>query len=315
MRTVLGVDLDADAPDLFDAAVPGTVLLLDADGACYRAAATAKTLGTAYRRFIQEVLTDQFLTKAASVQAHITLAGGRKADRALYPTVLPYQANRNGKSKPALLEPLRQFLAAGSEPLPDGIELTAHSYWEADDGLIMDATSTGAGCIMKSDDKDLRMARCPYWECGTGVLDVIDNRYGWIAPAYTAGHKLKVVGHGTKFFWAQMLVGDRADNVRGLGLIRGQRIAESGALEFLADINDENEAADRVLWEYARSGQDALAEAEVLWLRRSTEDSAYKYLMELALDGGLSAWMQELRAYHKRLFKLASSAEEFGYED
>ena len=308
MRTLLGVDLEADAPALFENAVPGTVLLLDADGACYRAAATVKTLETAYRRFIQEVLTDKFLTRAAAVVAHITLSGGRKANRDLYPTALPYQANRNGKSKPPLLEPLRALLESGREPLPDGVELVAHRYWEADDGIVMQSYQQRQHGIVKSDDKDLRMVQYPYYEASTGKIDIIENRFGWIKDAYTDGLKLKVQGHGTKFFWAQMLMGDRADNIRGLERLQGQRVAEAGALKFLENIDDENEAANRVLWEYARSGQNALAEAEVLWLRRDEQDSAYRYLMELELDAPLRKWLGELHDYHHELLSAAVEA-------
>lgn len=308
MRRVLGVDLDAEAPHVFGNAAPGTVLLHDADGACYRAAATAKTLGTVYRRFIQEVLADKFCTGAEYVQAHITLAGSRKADRPLYPTALPYQANRNGKSKPPLLEPLRALLASGAEPLPDGMELVAHRYWEADDGVVMESYRQGSTGVVKSEDKDLRMTPHPYYDSSTGKIDIISDHFGWIDEAYTEGMKLKVQGHGTKFFWAQMLAGDRADNIRGLERYRGRRVAEAGALEFLQGIDDENEAANRVLWEYARSGQDALAEAEVLWLRRDEQDSAFAYIMELELNAALNKWVRELHDYHKQVLAAAQEA-------
>jgi hypothetical protein len=301
MRTVLGVDLDADVEPLFDNAVPGTVLLCDGDGAAYRAAATAKTLPTVYRRFCQEILTDMFLARCETAEVYLTASGGKKAYRDLYPTWKPYQGNRNGKKKPALLEPLRQFLANEPLDLPDGIEVQVENFWEADDRLIMRACTLGDTAVLKSDDKDLRLTPGPYFDNKTSSIDRISTRFGWIGEDYTEALKLKVVGHGTKFFWAQMLMGDSADNVRGLDRLDGKLIAEAGTLEYLLPIEDENEAANRILWAYAKHKQDALAEAQMLWLRRSEDDCAYKYFCELDLDPKLRRWVDDLHQYHQKV--------------
>ncbi len=304
MGTVLGIDLSEDAEPLFDSAVPGTVLLSDGDGAAYRAAATAKTLPTAYRRFIQEILTEQFLTKTACAEVYLTASTSKKAHRALYPTWKPYQGNRNGKRKPALLEPLRQYLADNPEDLPDGIDIQMEHFWEADDRLIMRAVALGDSAVMRSDDKDLRLTPGPYYENDTGVIDRIPDRYGWIKESHTEAGTLKVKGHGTAYFWAQMLMGDTADNVRGLDRLQGRQVGARGALEFLQPLEGENDAANRILWEYARHKQDALAEAQMVWLRRSEDDCAYKYLMELDLDKSLKDWITSLHEYHQKHLKI-----------
>lgn len=302
-RQLLGVDLDS-LGDQFERTVPGRVLLLDGDGPAYRAAATAKTLPTAVRRFATEVLTDMFLTGASEVRIHLTGQGGAKAGRGLYPTAKPYQGNRKNKSKPPLLEPLREFLGSEasqeSGAVPADWYINLHRFWEADDAIIQDALVYGERGVVKSDDKDLRLTPGPYWETKTGQLDVIHNRFGWIKDGYTESLKLKVLGHGTKFFWAQMLMGDSADNVRGLSKLDGKLIAEAGTLDFLGPIDDENEAANRILWAYARNGQDALAEAQMLWLRRTEQDCAYRYLTELDLDPKLRTWLDGLHDYHRQ---------------
>ena len=148
-------------------------------------------------------------------------------------------------------------------------------------------------------------------ETKRGKLDVITDRFGWIGEDFTPSLKLKVSGHGTKFFWAQMLMGDSADNVRGLSKLDGKAVAEVGTLEFLQAITDENEAANRVLWAYARNGQDALAEAQMLWLRRSHTDCAYRYFSELDLDANLRTWINQLHDYHQAVLqqKLGDSCE------
>lgn len=302
-RTVLGVDLSA-VPPLFPDPTPGRALILDGDGAAYRAAATAKTLPTVVKRFITEVLTDQFITGAQEVRVHLTAAGGAKAGRSLYPTAKPYQGNRKGKAKPPLLEPLRELLGTPAAVEQYGVPaewcVNLHRYWEADDGMMQDAILYGKNGVIKSDDKDLRITPGPYWEIKRGRLDCIDNRFGWIGESYTESLKLKVIGRGTKFFWAQMLMGDSADNVRGIHKLEGKLCAEVGALNFLEPIESEDEAANRILWAYAKIGQDALAEAQMLWLRRSEQDCAYKYLCELNLDPKLRVWLDQLHVYHQQ---------------
>lgn len=72
---LLGVDLSG-LGEQFEQTVPGRVLLLDGDGAAYRAACTAKTLPTAVSRWMQEVLTEQFITGAQGVRVHLTGQGG-----------------------------------------------------------------------------------------------------------------------------------------------------------------------------------------------------------------------------------------------
>lgn len=303
MRKILGVDLDAEVEPLFDNAKPGRILVLDGDGACYRAAATAKTLQTVYRRFIQEILKDLFLTQSEYAIVHITASGSLKANRDKYPALQPYQGNRKNKKKPPLLEPLRYMLSNDPLDLPDNIEIIGHFHWEADDGMIMDSLLHGDSCVVKSDDKDLRMTPAPYWEISKGMIDVIPNRFGWVAESFTDGGSRKVIGHGTKFFWAQMLMGDTADHIRGLERLNGKACAEAGALAFLDGINDESDCANAVLWEFAKHGQNALAEAELLWLRRSPDDSAFKYITELGVDTELRTWLEELNDYHKRLIE------------
>lgn len=315
MIKTLGVDLSSLGHQ-FQQTVPNRVLLLDGDGAAYRAAATAKTLETAVRRFVKEILTDQFLTGAQESRVHLTGKGGQKALRPLYPTFQPYQQQRKGKSKPPLLEPLRELMgtdARSTYGFPDDIDVTLHRFWEADDALTMDSLVYGDRGVVKSDDKDLGLSRGPWWDEKRGKIDVIADRFGWIEDAYTPSLKLKIRGHGTKFFWAQMLMGDKADTIKGLSKLDGKLIAEAGTLDFLSNIDDEDEAANKILWAYARNGQDALAEAQVLWMRRSEQDCAYQYLTELNLDRDLRVWVGNLHQYHQQIIqqKLEERQDEF----
>ena len=285
------------------------ILILDADGAAYRAAATAKTLPTVLRRFCTEVLEYQFLTNSTEVRLHLTGQGGYKGGRGTYPAFKPYQGNRTNKIKPALLEPLRELLGtpeAVEMGLPEEWYCKLHRYWEADDGCMMDSYQFKDGGLVVSDDKDLRMTPYPYWEIHKAAVSTVNNRFGYVADS----ERTNPEGHGTKYFWLQMLMGDTPDNIRGLDKLDGKNCGKATALEFLQDVSCEHEAANKVLWAYAKHGQDALAEAQLLWMRRHEQDCAYRYMMELELDEPLRKWVQELHKYHERYREVHRSEEE-----
>lgn len=304
---LLGVDTSSLKPQ-FDAIVQGRTLLLDADAACYKAVNNCAKLETAIGRFVKAVLEFQFLANCSDVRIHLTSRRSRKANREWYPTVKPYQGNRKNKPKPPLLEPLRNAIAHHAS-LEDGkipVEwpVFLHDYWEADDGLVMDSAYYGDRGVVWSEDKDLNISPGPVFDLKTGRTDYIDNRYGWISECYTDSGKLKAKGHGTKFFWWQMLAGDTADNVQGITKLDGKLCGPRGALDLLLPIADENEACNRILWAYAKAGQQFLPEAEVLWLRRHPEDSAYEYIKSLDLDPKLRVWLEDQHQYHQEIFKI-----------
>lgn len=317
-KTWRGVDLTGLKPQ-FDAPVGQRTLIIDGDGPAYRAASTVKTLPTAIRRFYTLILEQQFLANCTHSRIHLTQRGCRKANRDLYPSFWRYQEKRGNSPKPALLEPLREALArafeAGDPSMPEEFWVRLHSYWEADDAIIMDGVLFKDNCVVSSEDKDMRLTAAPYYERETGLIDYIDNRFGHIRQSFTDGGTLKCLGHGTKFFWAQMLMGDSADRVRGLDRLDGKLIGAAGALEFLMPIKDEDEAADAVLRAYARSGQNPLAEAECLWLRRSELDSAYTYLSELDLHPQIRQWLDDLDGYHQKVLKQKLAEQDEGKDE
>lgn len=299
---------------MFERTVVGRTLILDADFPAYQAAATVKKLSTAITRFQTLVETERFMVNADKVEVHITPSGSTKCRRFDYPTAKPYQANREGKVAPALLLPLRQ--AIQSHEWPDHWSVMAWLDREADDGMMMQSLRHGDTCVVSSGDKDLSITPAPYWLAETGQIDRIEHRFGWIKAAQTPAGVNKVVGHGTKFFWAQMLMGDTADNVKGINRFNGALCGPVGAYQALAHVQDENEAAALVLGAYASIKQDPLAEAQCLWLRRSNEDCAYRYLQELDLPANLRTWLDALHSYHQEYLAYTAQLrdEDNGYE-
>lgn len=266
------------------AAGSGRVLLLDGDGTCYQATATAKKLDTAMRRFEQQVLEYMFLAKCESARVHLTPKGCAKNGRHLLNGVKPYQGNRKGKDKPPLLELLRSSASEVFQHHPD-IQVFSHYRWEADDALMMDCYSIHNG-VLVSEDKDLLIAPTESYDVQTGQFLTLPKgeRYGYLELKYTPAGSPRVKGKGTKFWFAQTLMGDTADNIKGILKYDNKLCGAIAAYNILDDIQSEDDAANVVLDGYRKINQNILPEAEALWLLRWEGDSAYNFLKELNLS-------------------------------
>lgn len=304
----------AGLPDQFDSTVRGRVLILDADFPAYAAAATVKTLPTALRRFQTLVETERFVTGAEEVQVHLTHKRSNKCRRFDYPTAKPYQGNREGKVAPALLHPLRDAIPL--QNWPDNWSVYLWMDREADDGMMMHSLLAGARGVVQSGDKDLRITPCPFWETELGQLSVLPDRFGaGTLRLVQLTQSQKLLGRGTLFFWAQMLMGDTADNVKGIKTLGGRLCGPAATYAALQSMQDESQAAQYVLDAYAAIKQDPLAEAQCLWLRRSNEDCAYRYLMELDLTAQMRAWLTALHSYHQEVLAIrAATRDEEKYD-
>lgn len=278
---VKGVDVAA-LPSQFDGYVQGRTLILDGDGPAYVVSSTVKRLDTAIRRFQQAVLTEMFMTKAQLCRVHFTASGSHKAGRFSIKAVKPYQGNRKGKAKPALLEPLRQAMSNPENWLEE-FDVILHHVLEADDGMMQDAYRLKGDGIIWSDDKDLRMTPYPYYDKASGVVRP-GEPFGHLEMKYTGAGTAKCVGQGPLFFWAQMLMGDTADNIQGVLRLDGKQCGPAGAYAALAKAKDINDAANTVLDAYRAIDQNPLPEGWLLWLLRYEGDTFWKYLGELELS-------------------------------
>lgn len=298
--TVRGIDLSALSEQLVTPPPSDKILLIDADFLIYKAAATVKRLDTAIRRFYQLILEEMFYSNTKTCLAYVTPTGCAKCGRYLLPTVRPYQAQRTARPELPLKQPLKRHLLSNpNEYSQHGIEVLGSYEYEADDLIVMDSYRFKERCIISSGDKDLRLSPYARLEMPAGtILPAVADSFGYIAWDET--HSFPIVGQGAKFFFAQLLAGDAADNIKGILTLNGKLCGATKAFEVINPIASAEEAAERVVGAYAAIGQDVLAEAEALWLRRHEQDSAYEYLMSLVTTPEYRSWLTQLRDYHEQ---------------
>lgn len=275
---IQGVNL-AELPPQFEQAMQGRTLILDGDGPAYAVAATTKTMPTAISRLQKEVLTGMFLARAEHAHVHFTHDSSFKAGRFLIKAAKPYQGNRKGKDKPALLAPLREAITDEANWLSE-FDVTMHEDLEADDGITMDSYRLGEQGVVMSADKDMRMTPFAYFDASTGKI-LPPDPVGSLWVSHTEGGTPKLLGHSLKFFWAQMVMGDTADNIKGLKKLDKKDVGPGGAYNLLKDITDINEVANVVIDKYREIGQNPIPEGWLLWLLRRPGDNVWTYFNEL----------------------------------
>lgn len=273
-------DLD-DMPEQFAKALPGRVLILDGDGPAYVAAATVKTVPTAVRRFQQAVLTRMFQAQAESALVHLTDEQSLKSGRFKIKGVKPYQGQRKSGGKPPLLTAVRQAATLRDNWLNE-YDVTMHYKLEADDGMMYDSYRLKEHGIISSEDKDLRMTPYYYYDLKTGITYAPDP-IGQLWMDYSTTQP-KCLGHSLKFFWAQMLMGDGADNVKGILTYDGRTCGPTGAFSALDSVHTIDDCANLVLDAYRRINQNPLPEGWFLWMLRWPGDSFWNYLNELGIS-------------------------------
>ncbi|UAW09953.1 5'-3' exonuclease [Acinetobacter phage APK86] len=291
--------------DTYKAGHQGDVLLHDGDSDCYYVCTQYRKMQTILNNFEIAIQEKMFLTGATTARVHLTPTGCAKNGRHLLNTVKPYQGNREGKQKPANLEELRNIAPDYFKDHPT-IKVFSHYDIEADDALMIDHYHYQNG-ILVSADKDLQISPHKSYNMDEGKFETLlkGDRFGWIAKKEWLTPSLKpaskIVGKGTRFFLAQMIMGDVADNVKGLIKLNGKSCGGAAALALLKDVKEEVVAVNLVLDAYRAIDQNPIPEAEALWLLRNREDSAYKYLMEHELSKDNLHFLED--CYHERIWR------------
>lgn len=269
--------------------VVGRELQYDADFACYEVADLDEPASKNFKHLLDHINMKRQLAGAETVVAHITL--GTKSGREAMATVKPYQENRDPDAPIKVrVRELRQMLA--NHDLSD-----FDMNFEADDQMIkrqharIKEHGVDSSVIM-SGDKDLWMGQG--WHCDpkTGRMYLVEG-YGKTEYREVGNVKPKLVGEGRSWFWHQMVMGDKADNIPGCEKISNNLLdryqplkskkprklgsaacGEAKAVVMLKNITTDPEAAQRVYelyWEYygAMASQRFIEQAYLLWMQRN----------------------------------------------
>ena len=231
---VNGIDLDGLAHDASAIDLPpqvkGRTVHIDADFLAYQVTAEKedgsdnKTYEDMQHNAEVAVQTLCDLAAAEFVHLHLTPSTSNKGGRFLQAIQKPYQGNREDKPKPRYLGIMREWLATRYQG-------TLHQFCEADDGMSSSqykAIAAGDSnlSIIASKDKDLCMVPGLHLDWDTGLITNCSDPFGSVSlveRVSSSGTKTKKLkGYGQKFFWAQMLIGDTADNIQGLPAVPGR---------------------------------------------------------------------------------------------
>lgn len=306
----LGIDMGAMGGGVIappDVDGESNVLLYDGDGACYVHSAGVKNIDTCYRRLEKDILTMMYLTNCDTARVHLTPKGCHKNGRHLLIGVKGYQDNRGSAKKPELLERLRDTAPHHFNDHPT-ITIVPQYEIEADDGLIIDAYSM-KNSILISPDKDLNLNPFKDYQVQDGVYRNLrtGDTFGWIERKdwlTPSGRKSsKMIGKGIKFFLAQCLMGDTADNVNGILKLDGKQCGMVGALNALEPITCPHEAVNRVIGGYREIDQNIAPEAEAMWLLRWAGDDSYKLFNEYELTTANKQFLDD--CYNSRVWKMS----------
>ena len=213
------------------------IALIDSDILCYRVGAVTEeeNENTAIET-MAVYLEDMLMFDLLDCEEHELFLTGKQNFRFDVAVTAPYKGNRKDKAKPKHLPLLREYLQVSWDAsVSDG--------QEADDDIAIRATELGEDCIIASIDKDF--LQVPGWH------------YNFV---------MKVKKHvtpeeGLRFFYKQILMGDSADNIKGI-----HRVGEVTATKMLADFTTEMQLYQCCV--EAMGEERVLENARLLWLRR-----------------------------------------------
>lgn len=168
-------------------------------------------------------------------QIYLTGEGNFREDIA---KTLVYKGNRKGVDKPPHLQEIKEYLQSEYKAIVSGGE-------EADDLIAIEATKLGYKACIASVDKDFLQVPCWHYNISKQEFSKVSEL------------------EGLRFFYSQILTGDRADNIQGVVGI-GPKKAE----KFLLDCQNEHEMFKVVLDKHGGNVDRVLEDGRLLWLRR-----------------------------------------------
>ena len=215
------------------------MILIDGDIVAYRCAfkcndESAKTACYTTGSFLSDLVSDLYtkIDGEPDYRVYLTGKGNFRNDIAV---TAPYKGNRKDKEKPVHLQAIRKYLIEEWNAVVSENE-------EADDLIAIDATSNPDSIIV-SLDKDFLQVPCKHYNFNKRTLSSVNEKEGML------------------FFYRQIIMGDKADNivgVYGIGDKKSQKL-----LEGLSEIEMFNKCV-----ELLESEERVIENARLLWLRR-----------------------------------------------
>jgi len=218
------------------------MLLIDADILGYRLGyasekdpyASEEMVNKMVKSYVQDIMR-KAKKKTTFTEAEFYLTG-RTNFRNDIATTAPYKGNRSDKAKPIFLPSIRDYLINNYNALISVDQ-------EADDAISIRATELGDDCAICSIDKDFDQV--PGWH-----YNFVKDHYYYVTPE-----------EGLFFFYRQILMGDRIDNIIGIN-----GIGEKKSAKILEGMT-EQEMYDKCV-ELHESEERVIENARLLWLRR-----------------------------------------------
>lgn len=217
------------------------IALLDSDILCYRVGfATNEENESTALETMALFLEDLLLFDLLDTDGYELFLTGKTNFRNEVAVTAPYKGNRTDKAKPVHLQLLREYLVtAWDAKVSDG--------QEADDDIAIRATELGDEALIVSLDKDF--LQVPVWH------------YNFLKKE----KKHVSVEEGLRFFYKQILMGDTADNIKGVW-----RVGPVKADKMLEGLTTEQEWYQCCV--EALGKERVLENARLLWLRRTPNE-------------------------------------------
>ncbi len=231
------------------------IALIDADIVAFRAAAVSEnddTIGACISRvdFTMERILDYLQTK----EYLGWFTGENNFRKVMWPE---YKANRKDKPLPKYLNPIKEYMV-------DRWKIRITDGWETDDELGIALTEFGDRAVCCSNDKDLKQVPGRHLN-----FTHIDH------PTFFPFNRIDEV-RGLYNFYSQMLIGDTADNIKGV-----PRIGIQTAKRVLAGSDDPKDWERIVSEHYRAHDLDYELNYYLLWIARTRE-----YLEEACEEAG-----------------------------
>lgn len=274
--------------------VTGRVLQIDGDFLAYMTSYDpTKTLEEMQHNTDAMIERLRAQSGSESVCIHLTAKGSNKGNRFNIAVQREYQGNRKDKPKPKYLNVMREWLEEDRAAI-------MHHDLEADDGMTINQHADPDNSCIATKDKDLRMVPGLQIDWDSGELNDSDEWGYLVLKEKKQKNKQitkKVSGRGNKFFWAQLLMGDTADNIQGLPWCihdvtdgKPRRIGPMHTYSIINPMKNNREAWTVVQKLFKRAGEHEefkdyrdgsviswkaalLSEMKLLWMRRVNDEN------------------------------------------